>query len=308
MKHSFASALLLLGGSSIAPAAVILSDSFDYPLSDNASLAGNYDSEPLTDGLQPTGIAPNGVWTSIHQTGAGLVYKSTGLSFGPITGSGGAVSTTGSSAAFPSASARLFDPAAVPTTDGNTYWGRILIDFNDILPTRNLVTLGTGLGNTTGDAVRLFSQGGNSGVGFEMFNNSGAAYLRPTIGLTGGTGTAGRAFGADLTFDHLQTNLVVFRLTFGATDTVDLWLNPSSLADEGSLGAPSSTVSSANTNLLGSSIYFREDATGGDWRADEFVLGTTFADISVIPEPSAVASLMGLGALLFATSRRRRAS
>lgn len=312
MKKLLTSLTLGVTLSSATYATVLLSDSFNYELADNTALTGNYDSDPLAEGLQPTGQAPTGTWTAIHQTGSNLVFKSAGLTHSLVTGSGGALNSTGSSATATGAT-RTFDPAALPTTDGNVYWGRILIDFNDILPTRNLTALENGLGSTAGDAVRLFSTGGPTGVGFEMFNfvneSVPTAYIRPTIGV-GGSGTTARTFGDAVSFDHTITNLIVFKITFGATDEVELWVNPTSIADLPSLGASSSVVSSSDTSLNGSTVYFREDNTAGNWFADEFVLGTTFADIalgtSTVPESSTFASLAGLGALAFAALRRRR--
>ena len=287
-----------------ASATVILSESFNYGLANDAALTGNWDSDGVTPGAQPTGTAPSGTWTEIHQTGSGLTFQTTGLSHSLISGSGGAVRTINSSASIGgTAATRSFDAAAIPTADGNVYWGRILINLNNTLPQASVGTPSTATGNSAGDAVRLFSNGGATGVGFEMYQSGGAAYTRATLG----NGTT-RVFGTETTVGIASTQLFVFKLTFGATDRVDIWLNPTSIAEESNLGTASSFVEGA-ASISNAALYLRRHAVGNSWLADEFVLGTSFADIAVsnVPEPSAFAALAGLGALGFAALRRRRA-
>jgi hypothetical protein len=281
---------------SSASAAVIFSESFDYALADNASLAGT------NNGIDPaTGVAPSGTWTATYQTGNGLQFKTTGLSHALVTGTGGAVATASNSAALPGGALRSFDAAAVPTTDGNVYWGRILFDFNDLAPGASVATQTSATGNAAGDAVRLFSNGGGTGLGFEMYSSGGVAYTRATIG------TGVRVFGNEVSFDHMNTQLMVFKITFGETeDQVDLWLNPTSLNDESSLGVVSSSVTGATSEST-AGLYLRRHTASNNWVADEFVFGNTFADIAIaVPEPSSFAALAGLGTLAFVASRRRR--
>jgi hypothetical protein len=229
-----------------------------------------------------------------------------------VTGSGGATNVTNTTASGGTGSMRTWG-SSVGTADGTVYWGRILIDFNDLLPGEVAASTSSTIGNTQGDALRLFSNGGQHGIGFEMFQTSvetvPTAHIRATIG----NGTA-RVNGTAVSFDHTQTQLLVFKITFDVGDTSDdlleLWMNPASIADEVGLGVVSSSVTTTASTPAGAVVFRRDNGTATPWVADEFVLGTTFADIalgtSTVPESSTFSLLAGLGTLAFVASRRRR--
>jgi hypothetical protein len=108
------------------------------------------------------------------------------------------------------------------------------------------------------------------------------------------------------------TYFVVGRFDLNGTDsTFHLWVtsNPTSLT----LGGPDLALNTANaslTNLDAATVRFRHfnifaDTGGANSKIDEIRFGTSFADVSPIPEPSTYALLAaGLGALVWL---RRRA-
>jgi hypothetical protein len=290
---------------SAASATVLLSESFNYP-NDTTSLAG------ANDGIvAPTGLTPSGTWTPTYQTGSGLTFNTTGLSTSLISGTGGAANVTNSTALGGTGSGRTFDPSVVGTANGTVYWGRILFSFGAGLPGESIADPTIGIGNTQGDAIRLFSNAGNNGIGFEMFQSGGSAFTRATIG-NGGSSTTSRDNGTAIEFSDSAVQLAVFKITFSdaGNDQIDLWLNPISLASEVALGASQSVVSTtAVLHTTGSIVFRRDNNSSTPWVADEFVLGNSFADIAIasaVPEPSSFAALAGLGVLGFVASRRRR--
>jgi hypothetical protein len=108
------------------------------------------------------------------------------------------------------------------------------------------------------------------------------------------------------------TYFVVGRFDLNGTDsTFHLWVtsNPTSLT----LGGPDLALATANaslTNLNAATVRFRNFSINVDdgsnvAKIDEIRFGTTFADVSPIPEPSTYALLAaGLGTLVWL---RRRA-
>lgn len=75
-----------------------------------------------------------------------------------------------------------------------------------------------------------------------------------------------------------QTNLVVIRYTFGATDTADVWLNPTSLG--GTAPALTGTASGTDTATLQYFLWNTLSGSGGSFEVDEFRMGTNYAEVT----------------------------
>lgn len=117
----------------------------------------------------------------------------------------------------------------------------------------------------------------------------------------GGTFTEGSALGGNTQY------LVVGRITTVASgnDEHRIWVYPSS-----------GTVASSDPGVAGSYAFHAGAISGTasmlqfsnviDARYGEFRLGTSWASVAAIPEPSAYAGLIGLAALGFVALRRRR--
>ncbi len=120
------------------------------------------------------------------------------------------------------------------------------------------------------------------------------------------------------------TFLVVGKIEFnysGVADRLTLYINPSSLSDEGSLtpylqfgvndfGAISAfRIFAGGNQTVGTAPNTTTfNASGGIF--DEVRLGNTYnavTGVAAVPEPSSFAALAGLAGLAFAASRRRRA-
>lgn len=106
----------------------------------------------------------------------------------------------------------------------------------------------------------------------------------------------------------------------GANDRLSFWFNPDLSSGEGGLGAATYTDDSADTfgtalGRVGVMLIDRDQDGSGGFVSDpneEIVggelidairVGTTFADVTTVPEPSSLA-LLGLGGLLIARRRR----
>jgi len=99
------------------------------------------------------------------------------------------------------------------------------------------------------------------------------------------------------------TALLVIRADFapGATDTLSLWVNPTIGS---SLGTPNATIA-GTANFTFNQLTTRSEVANA-MTFDEFRMGTTFAAVTPIPEPSAFAALAGFAVLGLAATRRRR--
>lgn len=96
-------------------------------------------------------------------------------------------------------------------------------------------------------------------------------------------------------------------------DLVQIWVNPSDVSSEASLGAPDLLLNdfSMNGSSFNHFMLFGQDITGAGVLFDEFALGDTLSDVvtaEVVPEPASIAiwSLIGLGLAGFGYFRVRR--
>ncbi|MGD0744914.1 MAG: PEP-CTERM sorting domain-containing protein [Verrucomicrobiota bacterium] len=112
--------------------------------------------------------------------------------------------------------------------------------------------------------------------------------------------TAGESAVAGPTLSLNTTYLVVLEYDF-ATTTANLFLNPTAGGSQ-----PAATVSLAGSGTVTSidNVGFKSQATTGDFLVDNLLIGTTWTDVTPVPEPSALA-LAGFGLLGFAARFRR---
>ena len=201
-----------------------------------------------------------------------------------------------------------------------------------------LSVAGNALNNSTTSSVRAqrsFANAPTSGSVFFSFlvngdeNTTGryGANLRPAddtsgpgaVGQSGSqslNGTAGFDFRADQTelgFNGSNiggtsidgTNLLVVQYNYD-TNEANYWANPTSLGG----AAPAATVSGIGftdpTKTIEEFFFGYQDTNSTSAIFDELRVGTTFASVTPVPEPSA-AVLMGLGAALVGFRRNRKA-
>jgi len=155
----------------------------------------------------------------------------------------------------------------------------------------------------TGSDLRLFAltttgmvPGGGNGIGFSLSNLTVRAQLDGAVSANITTLTAN------------TTYLLVARLSFfdtPASDQLTVWVNPT-------IGT---TVPTGGTTMTGSFDSYVSAPVAGfrggsAWsgKIDEVRLGTTYADVVTVPEPGAIALLLGGGLGAFFQNRRRRRS
>jgi hypothetical protein len=114
--------------------------------------------------------------------------------------------------------------------------------------------------------------------------------------ISGGTSTELGTFNVD------STNPVMVVLGIDAAgDAIDIWLNP------GSLGGSSPSVTATATGMgLGSFNWLNWAGSWNNWKLDEVRVGTSYGDVTAVPEPATYAALFGVLALAGVMWRRRR--
>jgi len=213
--------------------------------------------------------SPLGVWSS----GQGGTISASSLSYGSLITSGGSTLSGGGGR-----------PALGTGSSADT-GGIQYVSF-----------LGSNMGTgTTGYSFLEFRLGGTNtfGLGGSNNGNSGGNFtLETPAGFVNST-----------TLRDNATNFFVVKIDYGAagagTDVITWFLNPTVGGAE-----PVSTMT-ATGNFNFDDIAFAKFA-GDPWTLDEVRMGTSFASVTPVPEPS-TAALAGLAALGFAFTRRRRA-
>ena len=168
----------------------------------------------------------------------------------------------------------------------------------------------------TQNATWINSNGGNLN-GFAVGLNNGNLTLRYQ---TGSDTVASSLLTPSFTLAADTAYLMVAQLmlnTSGVNDTLNIWFLDAAVADESALGLPTLSLTTANlvdtntdiSQLVGYSAAPFSGTTGNvpsyaNW--DAIRMGTTFEDLSIVPEPSSAALLAGLALAAGLRSRRSR--
>jgi hypothetical protein len=178
-------------------------------------------------------------------------------------------------------------------TSGNVYFS-FLIDCTT-LPSGTsgyLISLNpyTAKPNGSSDALAIYSQ--NLGSGYELG-------VRSTAAAT--------VYDSADTLSANTTYFCVVEYSFGADATVNYYLDPTPGGSQP--GTPNATVTGTVTpeDIGDIGLKAQSFATIGDYTLDNFIIGTTWADVtpSAVPEPATLA-LAGLGLIGLAARFRSR--
>lgn len=133
------------------------------------------------------------------------------------------------------------------------------------------------------------------------------------IGTSKNSSTAADFMFHPTTFTTNDVLFVVGSYTIGTGSTTDdsssMWINPSS-STFGALTAPAADLTTAagadiNLSQIASFLVFNRAGTPGVTILDELRVGSSWADVTPVPEPTTLA-LLGIGALFLASRRLRR--
>jgi len=143
------------------------------------------------------------------------------------------------------------------------------------------------------------------------FENTTSSITSPQLGLFIGSGTIGigksaTSPGFSTSLSLATTHLVVIRYTFSANAQVSIWVDPSS-SDYGVGTAPTPTGGTSGTGNSALQYFAINSPSGAGPSAflDEVRVGTTWADVTPVPEPATI-TLVGLALLGTAFIARRR--
>ena len=227
-----------------------------------------------------------------------------------VTGSGG-TGWTGAWAAFGTGSSTNVTPGSVTystlETTGNSSYVTTTSGTSGIAR-----SLGTTFSDATTNTIYLsFTFNWDTGTrffGLQLMNGTSSAIeLNKFSGQTN-FGIQAAGTGGAITQD--TNNLAVVRIDFvaGGTDTVRLFLNPSSMGTEP--GSATSTSSAASYTINGIRLatgFTSAPNTTAAATFDEIRIGTTWADVVPVPEPGVASLLLGsLGAVVLLARMRRR--
>jgi hypothetical protein len=173
--------------------------------------------------------------------------------------------------------------------------------------------------NSGSDTVfGLFQQSGQSSNYGVATKNTGTNTMQVGVRLDGssvyaanGTSVTGTGPTVDISSGKFATVFLKYTLsTTSLGDRLDVYVNPSSdpgsNAGDISIGASFFNFHVQSGGTQGTGHLLAAGFSSGQAAYDEIRIGTTFADVSPIPEPSSFAALAGLGVLGLVASRRRR--
>ena len=250
---------------STAPAAVLVSESFDYAA---GPIAG-----------QNGGTGFTGAYN-----GAGNV-TSPGLTYPNFAASGNKFTT-----AVPPDNAGGFRPINPINTDAGTVFVGFLASVPGAIPNYGGISFFTaGTPGQTGGSEELFlgKPSGTDSYGFDVSGVAGD----DTVGTGRTTVNASAA-----------PSLLVYRLNFtGAGDTIDVFVNPA--PGEPLPATPNGTFAIPEDAFPDTFNNIRLQSGNQPISFDEYRIGTTYADVTPVPEPAS-AGLLAAAALGLLARRR----
>lgn len=256
-----------------AHAGLLAYEPFNYAV--GSSLAGQTPASP-GGGFTGAWAVPGG--TATMQSGS-LVASS---SYGGYSTSAPSLATTGNSVAITGAgpnTANINLASPITATAAAPIWYSFLLD-----PTQQWSVLTLAASN----------------VSFGSFNGTwGIGIIGSSVGqVTGGTATAGTSYLMVLE-DQGPT-------TTGGKDTLSLWVDPNPGATAPSeLNVANGPPILTDPNLTVGSVTQLQLATGQSGVFDELRIGTSYADVTPVPEPATL-GLFAIGGLGLIALRHRK--
>lgn len=232
----------------------------------------------------PTGnLAGNGPWTGGNNN---LTINSANLTYSSLPDLGGNSLSVVSGV---SAGSSVANFTSSPITAGSIYYS-FLAECTS-LPTANnyltsLLPAGATGPNGSGDPLGVYVGQQTAGSTYKVGIRSGGSGATYTTSANFTTGTV---------------NLFVVEYTFGGN--VNLWVNPT-LGGSQPTADVSFAAGVAAANLQEIGFKAQSAATAGNWLFDDLRIGTAWADVTPVPEPSAYA-IAGLGLVALAVHFRK---
>lgn len=284
MKTYLTAAVLLASATSVASAG-LLYEPFDYPTGTNIdgmgpnagqtwALNGNATASPIVTtapGMSVPGLSPGGVGNAVHYTPTGDTLRininsdETGIAAGSV---------------FYSLMLQVNDLGSTPTNNGT---GSFIGGLNNLTGTQATVP------SVVGGKLRMQQITGN-GTDYVLGTqaNGGASAFDSTVFHPG-----------DQVFAVVEYNI--------DTKVSQLWVNPNP-ADYGAASAPAASATSGVGNVINlgiASFVLRMNSVAPDTTIDELRVGTSWADVTSVPEPASL-SLVGVAAAGLLSRRRAR--
>lgn len=185
---------------------------------------------------------------------------------------------------------RPFDPV----TSGSVYFSALL----------NLTTAPTGSG------ILLNFRGRDSNEAIQL---AGDLHYKPDASITGAYNLGVSHRNSNVVYDSTaftgsDTILVVLRQDVAASTPTALWLNPDA-SSLGSLSEPTPTLTASASEGLADLRQFMirtSPSFNGGGYLDEVRVGTTWASVTPVPEPSVYSLFAGIAGLAWAIRRKIR--